>query len=164
MRNIIFIGLLIWSSCVFSQTNIAYIELDITKDTYSIGPAPRLNVVIEFAGHKNARPRLRILKESTIEGKELKEEKAMFIFKKEYSMIVDEIKNIDFSAMLDKIETQGFHGSQTKLVISDGVWNNSIEFNFWSPDADSERRGLTHCYEAMRLIILAADLNPDDYF
>lgn len=163
MKNIILIGLLIWNACVFSQTNIDYIELDITKDTYSIGPNPRLRIILEFAGYKKAKPRLRILDESIIEGKELKEEKSMFIFKKEYNAIIDEITKINFLAMLQEMDTKGFHGSQTKLEISDEAWNNSIEFNFWSPDLDTEERGLTHYHQAIRLIILAADLNPADY-
>jgi len=78
---------------------------------------------------------------------------------------VEEIQKIDFSAMLNELDINGLDGTSTKLFISGVGWtDNQTEFSFWSPDFYTEKRGLTHYYEACRLIIKAAGLNPEDYF
>lgn len=160
MKNLFILIFLFISTITFCQIKIGYIEFHFSH-SLRISNNTALIIAIENTGK---RPQLRILKDSYIGEEKLEEDHSVYLFKKEYERIIEEIQKINIGGMLNEPNAIILDGTSTRLILSDSGWNDHIEFNFGTPNADTEKRGLTNYYEACRLIIKAAGLNPDDYF
>lgn len=165
MKNIVVICLLMSVFC-FSQEEqkkIALIHLEIFQSNRIGG---HLKVEISYY-ESTDEPLLTIREGSDTNGKRVQSNIDGEISKKNYNRIVKEIHKISLSAILSDFGEDDIvlDGVSTYMSFGKG-WasSDSINLRFLSPNDETEERGLLHYYEACKLIIKAAGLNPDDYF
>lgn len=145
------------------QKKIAWIHLEIFQSNRIVG---HLEVEISYYEGTD-RPLLTIREGSDMNGKRVKSNIDREISTKKYNRIVKEIHKISLSAILSDFGEDAVVLDGVSAYLSFGKgWgsSDSINLRFLSPNDETEERGLLHYYEACRLIIKAAGLNPDDYF
>lgn len=164
MKRFLLILLLSFGICGFSQseTSIGYIGFEFS---HSLRIGYNVSLEISVVDHDGI-PILVISKDSYLKDDRLREDKIIRLFQKEYDRIIEEVEKINAVDTYKNLNFQGWDGTTTKLVIAGEMWSldNEISLSFWSPDVATDERGLGHYYEACRLIIKAAGLDPDDYF
>lgn len=77
-----------------------------------------------------------------------------------YEAISQTIETINFPTIAKSFNTLGHDGNT--CTIEYGSWQNTLKLSIWSPEFDTENRGLSTFLEACESILKVANLDPKE--
>jgi len=150
------LGLITLIACTDKKNEIEFIKLQIEHSRR----IPDATVIIEITKKDNEIMvhYISTPKEDSQDWKQTKRDTTFLIEKKifkEISRALINLKKSDFS----KAEIHGKDGIECSLKF--GTVNNTIDYSFWSPDIETENRGLTEYLKVCKQLIETVNLKPD---
>ena len=152
-----FLALTTLIDCTDKKNEIQFIKLEIEHSKR----IPDATVIIEMTKNNNEII-VHLVSIPMFDSQEWKHTKRDTTFSiqkkifKDLSKAIIKLKKSDFS----KADIHGKDGIECSLKF--GTITNTIEYKFWSPDIETEKRGLTEYLNLCKQLIEVVKLKPDD--